>query len=154
MGIIPLKQTYTIDTRGSLLGWCIVVCMEVWSSIYRVRDISLCDDYSIKLIAKDGREVKLENPIEIKEEVYGSKNITPIHEWFVRFARERLGITGDELVNDSYSADIPLDLDDLVELVDTINKVLKNLSLARSFYHILNGKVEGFGISTASRLVI
>ena len=106
--------------------------MGVWSSIYRVRHTGLCDGYSIKLFDKDGNEVQLESPVEIREEVYGGKNIRPIHEWFVKYAKERLKITSDEFISDDSSDDIRLDLDDLMELVDTINKVLKNPKLGKN----------------------
>lgn len=108
--------------------------MGVWSAIYRIRDVSLNQGYGIRLVSPNGNELPLCHPIEIKEEVYGSKNNTPLHEWFKQYAKKLYGVSGEDFISDYHSEEMSISIEDIIKLVETINQVLKNPKLGKKLY--------------------
>lgn len=108
--------------------------MGVWSAIYRVRDIDINQGCSIRLIGEDGKVLPLHNPVKIREEVYGSKNNAPLHEWSKRYVKKHYGIKDDYFISDYHSEDVSIDIEDIMKLVETINRVLKNPKLGKKLY--------------------
>ena len=108
--------------------------MGMHTSIYRERDVrpDNYEKYSIRLF-KGEKEIKLENPVLLREEFYFGKSVWAINEWFYQWRLKELKRWGDEpdeelsyeWIDEEY-----IYLDDLKRLLRDIRKVLVKPELA------------------------
>lgn len=104
--------------------------MGIHTTIYRERDLrpDNLKKYSIKLFMGD-KEVKLENPVLIREEFYFGKSVWAINEWF--YQREikeckRWGFKPGKDLSYECMFDQIIYLDDLKELLKDVNRALED----------------------------
>lgn len=107
--------------------------MGIHTSIYREKYVGRDDlrkRYKIKLLCGE-KEVKLINPVAIREEFYFGKGVSQISNWFYKRLVKRYGkkecrdLFPDEMFNQFVW------VDDFEELLKDINKVLARPELAR-----------------------
>lgn len=104
--------------------------MGIHTTIYRERYLAFDDleKYKIKLF-KGKKEIKLFNPVLIREEFYFGKSAWAINEWiYQRVLREC--IEPDEDLSYEYVFDKELGIKDLQDLYKDVTKVLDNHKIA------------------------
>lgn len=107
--------------------------MGMWSSIYRIRRLS-----EGKLtIKRDGEDITIKAPVEVREEFLIGKNNWPIHYWFARYAEREWGIPFGSPAFEKHSAEpVNIFFSDLEKLSNQLALSLENPLLRGKFFFI------------------
>jgi hypothetical protein len=96
--------------------------------------------FEIKLV-KSSKDLPLHYPIEITEEFYLGKNISPIHHWFIEYAEKTWHIKDDHnIIDEEWANNITVHIGDLAELLKTIKLVIENPKLGKELLPYPNNK--------------
>lgn len=109
--------------------------MGIHTYIYRERDVRPdgYDKYSIKLF-KGKKEIKLYNPVSLREVFYFGKSVWAINEWFYQWKLRELkrwGEEPDEELSYEWIDEEYIYLDDLKLLLKDVDKALANPERAK-----------------------
>ena len=121
--------------------------MGMWSSIYRVQEWTRFNkEYQVKLF-RNGEEVDLYNPYSVSEEFVLGKNLDPIHGWFIRLFQDKYHKEDVSLIIDeAYSSRLYIDFEDIIELNNTVERVINNPSLGKDLLPYSRNREPRFGV--------
>ena len=108
--------------------------MEVYTSIYRIKTLSFYENSGYKIgISKGKKELKIRNPVIMREEFFFGENTWAVNEWLYRKVLElhqKWGTKPDKTLSRDHIFEEPIYMEDIESLLSDIKKVLKNQKLA------------------------
>ena len=112
--------------------------MGIHTSIFRIKTIAFYEQkgYKLKLIKGD-KEIKITNPVIVKEEFYFGKGVWAINEWLYRLVlknNKEFGAENDKDLSNENIYEEPIYIEDMKKMLECIEKVLENHDLAEKIF--------------------